>query len=162
MNLIELYDNTKKLAAWRASYAQNQQWNLKNVIPFAGTHTLLFQATCFGETEHSEHVVNIQFSGVEYSEEKHPDFKEIEYKEEKYWFKRPTLKSECTVRCSCSDFQFRWAWSNKKHKALFGSVPKKYKRKTTTRPPVNPDHIPGICKHVFQLQAYLKHHDYME
>jgi hypothetical protein len=162
MNLIELYDSTKSLSMRRADYGQNSDWNLKAVIPFQGTKTLLFQAQCFGETVHGEHIVNIQFSGLKYVDEpKDADVKEIEYKDEKYYVQRPTLHTNCTVRCSCPDFYFTWSYWNFKNKALFGNLPKKYVRKTTTRPERNPKHVPGICKHIFQLQSYLRVHDYL-
>lgn len=163
MNLIELYDSTKKLSMRRADYAQNTNWNLKNVVPFMGTKTLLFQAECFGETVNGIHVVNVQFSGLKILEElpENADYKKITYKDVDYYVERPTLETKCSVRCSCPDFYFTWAFYNHKNKALFGSLPKKYIRKTTTRPPRNPLKVPGICKHIFQLQSYLRVHDYL-
>jgi hypothetical protein len=160
MNLIQLYDSTKKFAGWRQSYGQNSDWNLIAIVPFVGTKTLLFQAKCFGETVHGEHMVNIQFSGVNYSEEPNSSYKEIEYKGEKYWYERPTLKSEVTVRCSCPDMTYRFAFANIKARCWFGGRPKKYIKKTK-RPPINPDNIAGMCKHLVGLQGYLHFHDYI-
>lgn len=62
------------------------------------------------------------------------------------------------VRCNCLDFHFRFANYNSQDKSLVGRPPPLYHRKTTTRPPVNPDKVPGMCKHIIalvqQLQKY--------
>ena len=166
MNLVELLESTKRLAGWRgAGYGQNPDWKLTNALPFAGTKSLLFQLQCYGETEKSEHIVNLQFSGLEYSETPtdKDHFQKITYKDEDYYMTKPTVTTPVTVRCSCSDFTYRWAYPDWLKKCLFGSKPKKYIRKIgSTRPPVNPENIPGYCKHVFQAQSYLRVHGYME
>ena len=143
MNLIELADSTKKLASWRVGgYGQNSNWRLTNVLPFVGTKTLLFQGDCRGETESpNTHVVNIQFSGLEYSDTptEKDDFKKIDYKGEDYYVRKPDLHTNCTIRCSCSDFTYRWSYADWLKRVLFGSKPKKYIRRVGAkpRPPVN-------------------------
>lgn len=62
----------------------------------------------------------------------------------------------CKVRCSCLDFRFRFADYNSQDKSLVGRAPPMYQRKTTTRPPVNPDHVPGMCKHLLKLVQVLR------
>lgn len=168
MNLIELYDSAKQVSVSRSNYGQNGNWELKGVVPFVGTKTLLFQLQCFGETVEAEHVVHIQFNNIKYFNEEDltepPDgktVKEIEYKGESYYLIPPTLKTNCTVRCSCPDYYFTFSYWNYKTKNQFGGPPKKYVRKTKTRPPRNPNHHPGICKHIFQAQAYLHTHGYL-
>jgi hypothetical protein len=103
------------------------------------------------------------FSGIEFRDEmvENAEMKELEYKGEKFYFELPTLQNECTVRCSCKDFYFTWMWPDKTHKVLFGNLGKPYVRKTTTRPPRNPDHIAGMCKHIYQSQSYLRVEGYM-
>ena len=165
MNLVELMDETKKLASWRGEgYGQNNNWTIKSAIAFAGTKTFLCQGTCFGETVKASHVVAIQWSIVQYFEEdalpENGDVLTLNYKGEDYHLIRPTLHTECTVRCSCADFEYRLAPWNFKHKALFGSRPKKYVKKTN-RPPVNPGQYPGICKHIFQFQSLLHEKGYL-
>jgi hypothetical protein len=165
MNLVELMDNTKKLASWRGEgYGQNAQWTIKSAIPFAGTKTFLAQGQCFGESVKAIHIVAIQWSKITYFEEdalpENVDFLTLKYKDENYYLIRPTLESECTCRCSCADFEYRLAPWNFKNKALFGSPPKKYVKKTN-RPPVNPGMYPGICKHIFQFQSLLHDKGYL-
>lgn len=164
MNLIELHDNAKKVSNWRGiGYSQNENWVLKSVIPYKGTKTLLFQATCHGETVDGIHVVNLQFNNIKYFDTppENGDIKEIEYKGEKYYFVRPTLENDVLARCSCPDFYYTFAYWNWKNKCIFGGMPKPYKRKTKNRKPRNPEHLPGICKHIYQLQSYLRTHDYL-
>jgi hypothetical protein len=165
MNLITLCDSTKKLASWRATgYGQNQGWVLENYVPYIGTKSLLFQAHCMGETVDATHIVNIMFHDVRYLEEdvENAEFKTIDYKGDTVRYQYPDLKTKCTVRCSCQDFYFRWEYADKLAGALFGRLSKKYVRKTKTRPPVNPDHLPGICKHVYGLQSYLRVEGYIK
>lgn len=60
-----------------------------------------------------------------------------------------TVKFKC--RCSCHNFYFMWGYWDKQVGALSGPNQKKYVRKTTTRPEVNPKHLPGMCKHIVRL-----------
>lgn len=59
-------------------------------------------------------------------------------------------------RCTCMDFRFRFANYNSSDKALVGRPPPPYVRKTTTRPPVNPMQVPGVCKHILKLIQVLQ------
>lgn len=65
-----------------------------------------------------------------------------------------------SVICSCADFRFTWSWWLNRDKALVGSRPKPYTRKTPP-PPIgypyrNPEELPGICKHIIACFAYLR------
>lgn len=165
MNLVELLENAKKVADWRGTgYGQNQQWNLTNVVPYMGTNSILFQGTCYGETETVQHVVNFMFTKLRILEDpiENAEMLKLTYKDVDYYCEFPTVNSEVKVRCSCSDFQYRsayWCW---KDKCLFGSKPKAYKRKTKNRKPVNPLKLPFICKHQHQFQSYLRTEKYMK
>ncbi len=53
------------------------------------------------------------------------------------------------VRCSCLDFRYRFSvWNNAKD-ALYGEPFPPFRR-TSNRPPVNPDRVPGLCKHIIK------------
>ena len=165
LSLVELFDSTKKLAAWRGTgYGQNQNWVLKNMVPYIGTKSLLFQAECMGETVAATHITNIMFSGVRYLEDdvENAEYKTLDFKGDTVRYAYPDLHTKCTTKCSCPDFKFRWEYADKKVKALFGNLSKKYIRKTKTRPPVNPEQIPGMCKHVWQLQSFLRVEGYIK
>ena len=164
MTLLELWQSTKKYKEWRGvGYGQNQSWKLMNIIPFRGTKTLLVQMQCFGETEKSEHIINLQFQGLKFVEEipKNAEYETLDYKDQEYYFEHPTIDTEVKVRCSCSDYTYRFSYANWKAKCQFGSKPKAYKKKTN-RKPLNPDLIPGLCKHISQAQSYLKQEGIMK
>lgn len=57
------------------------------------------------------------------------------------------------LRCQCPFFRFAWSEENKATKALSGPVFSAYIQKTSRapRPSVNPQHLPGVCKHLVGL-----------
>ena len=58
---------------------------------------------------------------------------------------------------NCADYFYTWAYYNAKSgRCLYGPLPKTYIRKTQTRPPRNPLHVPGVCKHIFNAWAILR------
>jgi hypothetical protein len=50
------------------------------------------------------------------------------------------------VRCDCHDFRWRFAYYDKVNGALYGATPPPY-TPVSNRGPVNPRHLPGVCKH---------------
>ncbi|QPB08509.1 SWIM-type zinc finger protein [Vibrio phage Va2] len=94
----------------------------------------------------------LHFPSVRISEVPAPGF-EIPIKDKKgYTFYCPRLTENTTVllRCSCPDFRFTFMYPDYDKKSLQGRrIP--YQRKTTTRPPRNPDDIPGVCKHLIAV-----------
>ena len=59
------------------------------------------------------------------------------------------------VHCDCMDFYWRFAMYNNKNKSLLGEPPAPYVKKTD-RVPLNPDQVPGACKHLNKLADQLK------
>jgi hypothetical protein len=59
------------------------------------------------------------------------------------------------VHCECMDFYWRFAMHNNKNKSLIGEPPAPYVKKTD-RVPLNPDQVPGACKHLNKLADHLK------
>lgn len=67
-----------------------------------------------------------------------------------------SVRQPVQVRCSCPDYVHTFAFYNrKKLEALVFRRLKPYKRKTKTQPKRNPKKIPGMCKHLIQLNAML-------
>ena len=60
------------------------------------------------------------------------------------------------VSCNCADYVMRFAHTNSANNCHVGQLPPPYTRKTTTRPPVNPDNVPGLCKHLLKMVDDLK------
>ena len=53
------------------------------------------------------------------------------------------------VRCDCHDFRWRFAYYDDLHHSLYGATPPPYTPVPgSTRGPVNPRHLPGVCKHI--------------
>lgn len=65
-------------------------------------------------------------------------------------------KSNVQVRCGCLDFYFRFSVWDQRDDALAGDPPEPYQRRTDTYPPVNPQKVSGVCKHIIGLVNYLK------
>ncbi len=127
-------------------------------VPYIGVKTLLVSSMALGE----EHEGNrkwyrpmLLFTGVNYTPEKGPNSVTVRYQNKDYFFDKLSLElNDARVRCDCPDFRFRFSWWNAQRKSLYGQ-PQKYVRKTTTRPPVNPMKVIGICKHIGKLSVVL-------
>jgi hypothetical protein len=60
------------------------------------------------------------------------------------------------VFCTCPDYQMRFAAYNMQNNCHIGPPPARYVRKTENRPEVNPDHVPGMCKHLLKVTDQLR------
>ncbi len=63
-------------------------------------------------------------------------------------------ENDVQVHCTCMDFYWRFAMHNDQNDSLIGKPPAPYVKKTD-RPPLNPDRVPGACKHIDKLTQYL-------
>lgn len=76
-------------------------------------------------------------------------FKAVDGKE--YYIKPlPVNDTNVNVTCDCEDYIMRFAHYNDQNGCHLGPLPPNYVRKTTTRPPVNPLKVPGMCKHLLK------------
>lgn len=64
--------------------------------------------------------------------------------------------SNIKVRCNCMDYYFRFSVFNFNDNSHILPKPKTYVRKTDSYPPVNPNKVPGVCKHILKLVNYLE------
>lgn len=161
----QLYEFTKKFKAWRRNYP-DVDGKLVDIIPNRVAKLITFRFRVKSVTKISEgYNVWIQFYNVEFSDNPtSSNCAKIIDKETKQplYFEKISLtnnkmKNYVRVRCSCADFKFRFAWEDKAAQALFGGPPAKYKRKPgSNRPEVNPEHIPGMCKHIWQCAKGLE------
>jgi hypothetical protein len=75
-------------------------------------------------------------------------------------FKPKISTDKCNVNCGCDNYYYMWWWGNRKVKAHEGGNYKQYVRKTPPppegRPEVNPQNIPGVCKHIVYVMKELK------
>lgn len=65
------------------------------------------------------------------------------------------MGNDVQVHCECMDFYWRFAMYNNRDKSLIGEPPAPYVKKTN-RVPLNPDKVPGACKHLTKLVEHLK------
>ena len=78
-------------------------------------------------------------------------------------FKKPALGNSrkplqhipCEVDCTCPDFRYRWAWSDKQRGAA--RIGKQSMNQCINRAPrkTNPDNVPGLCKHILAARDYI-------
>jgi len=66
------------------------------------------------------------------------------------------------VRCDCHDFRWRFAYYDHQSGALYGATPPPYTPVPgSTRGPVNPKHLPGLCKHLMAAVKDLRNKKYL-
>ena len=159
MTLKELYDSTIKYAG-RRRFIIDVDGKLVDIIPNvkAGIITFRFRVKSVSRKNEGYNTW-VQFYGIKYSDrpQTSDSVKIIEKDTGKpLYFERisltnPKAKNYVRVRCACQDFRFRFAWEDRANGCVYGGVPRSYQRVPgSTRPPVNPEHLPGICKHIFQ------------
>lgn len=100
--------------------------------------------------ETNTHEQAIMMSGVQFS----PEGVEIPGNQQRM-IPLSAAVEDLKVRCTCSDFYWRFATWDAAQKALIGNPPPPYVKKTD-RPPVNPDQSPGICKHIMAVVERIK------
>lgn len=164
-----LFLSTIKFKAWRKKYSKCGKITMARPIPYRGTASVLFSASIKGVTQYpDDHRTSIMFSGLKFAKEPFKGCIDVEYKGYTYYIEKPSLsKTTIRVRCSCKDFYFCFSLWDYLQRVILGPKPKAYKRKTPSpsqggRPYVNPDKIPGLCKHIFWLLQYLKSKGYVK
>lgn len=68
----------------------------------------------------------------------------------------PLTEIPCLVDCTCQDYRYRWAWTNKQKGA--GKVGQGSMNQALNRAPriTNPTNRPGLCKHILALKDYIE------
>lgn len=126
------------------------------MLPFLGTKNLNINTVANSDgTNYSPKII---FNNVEFDNADQQDNITFKDKTGTERHVKPLYLNKHTirVRCDCLDFYWRFAAFNAKDKSLIGSAPRAYKRKTN-RGPVNPQEVPGVCKHLIATVKALKH-----
>jgi hypothetical protein len=163
-NSVDLFNSGTKVSNGRKKPKPSGLRTLKNIVPYVGMKSVLFQFLHVGVTlPNMNYQVDILFSDIVFSKDKKEfnsaEWVEIIYKTEFVYMRKVDLrKNRLKVRCACPDFYFTFAYWDFNKGALFGSKPKRYIRKTIWNPaappgqrgypPRNPGEFPGMCKHV--------------
>jgi len=107
-----------------------------------------------------EYTPSLIFNGVEFENESTEENITFTAKDgNEYNMKQIDLNQHTVrVRCNCLDFQFRFSEYNAKDKSLIGRPSRPYRPvQGSTRGPVNPKQVPGVCKHLIAAVKALKH-----
>lgn len=168
----DLYEDVlkynEKYAKTSGRLVKDVDGKLIDIIPNIRAKMITFRFRAKSQSESNEgYNVWLQFYNVEFSD--HPisssSVKIIDKKTKNpLYFERISLtdrkkKNYVRVRCSCMDFRHRFSWEDRAVQALYGAPPAKYKRKPgSNRPPVNPEHIPGFCKHIWNCAKAIEHY----
>lgn len=126
-----------------------------NVIPSVSDRTLLIKSRIVGED--AKYEVQIRFTNVFFSDEARPGYVQVKAMDGRdYYIKQFTAsQTQAKVKCTCLDFHYRFSVWNHGRKALEGDPPKPYVKKTDSAP-VNPNKVPGSCKHIMKMVNFLK------
>lgn len=124
------------------------------LVPAVPSSVLKIESTIQGETNRYNCVM--QFDNIVYDKEATNTNVEFIGPDSKTYFMQPIKLATNNVRvfCSCLDFRWRFAFANSKNNSLYGNVPPPYAKKTD-RQPVNPQNVPGVCKHLIKLAETL-------
>lgn len=119
-------------------------------IPSIDDETLEIRATT--NTKEQKYRTVLLFDEIEWLDEPAPNSATIIGSDNtEYYLKRIPLNNvDVRVKCSCLDFYYRFAVWNHRDQSLIGKPPPPY-IKTSNRPPVNPNRVPGVCKHIIKL-----------
>ena len=125
-------------------------------IPSVPDRTLLLKARVSSPSG-GKYQSSIRFVNVQFANEEQPGYVEVDAIDGRTYYIKQLTHTQTTVRvrCTCLDFYWRMATWDHARKSLEGDPPPPYVKKTD-RPPVNPNHVPGICKHLNKLGQFLR------
>jgi len=156
-NLVDLYNST--VAAYPKTTLR--QFATDPIVitklswtPFKGVKTLFVRG--LAQNEGAEYSPMILFREVDYNAKS--NIVHVYASDGlPYEFGKVVLKeNNVTLRCDCPDYLWRWHHTNAVDKSNYGRDRKKYvKIEGSTRPPVNPSELPGMCKHILKLVKVL-------
>ena len=127
-----------------------------NVTPLIGVKSLSVRGQAMGEKLYP---VVATFYNVDYSLEKddaHPLRVVVEEGRTAWMQPISQTNNPVQVRCQCPDYRHTYAHWNKGQKVLAGRAFPHYERKTAHMLERNPNHVPGVCKHLVGLFERLK------
>lgn len=160
----QLYDDTKRYSKGNSRFVRDIDGELYNIIPNVPAKLITFEFKVKSQAKRNEgYRVRLQFYDMKFHDK--PTSSNCVKIEDKYtgkplYFEKINLFTQpVRVRCGCQDFRFRFAWEDRAVQALYGGVPKGYTPVPgSNRPPVNPEHIPGFCKHIYQCAMTIQHY----
>lgn len=128
------------------------------IVPYVGTKSIFIKALVRNTDGGHKYDSQVFFSGVNFDKEDNDTNVSFTASDGKIYHIKPIRLSEnnIRVRCNCLDFRHRFAYYNFNDGSLWGRKFPPYHRKTDTRPPVNKNKTPGVCKHLIKTIMALK------
>lgn len=126
-------------------------------LPYVGMKMLQVRAAC-RSNQHNYNPI-IQFLNVTFDQVDTNDNITFTGQDGQDYHVQPVTldTSRVKVRCNCLDFYYRFAQTNSGDGSLVGRPPALYQRVPgSTRPPVNPQNVPGICRHLIKVVRRLQ------
>lgn len=160
LTLKDLNDNAEEVLG-RKHY-RDRDITINNIRFSAGVNTVTVTADSTGKD--SDYKLNMIFYNVKSKDESNRQYPiKIKIgKKYKYFQKLSYTKHPVKVFCQCKWFRFAAEWYLKDVDALQPKRKRRpYKRKTNWWPSPNPDRLPVICKHLFQLALELRRQGYL-
>lgn len=158
LTLSQLIENAKKVLG--RDHFEDRKPKVLKYFSQPGVKVFRVNGIVKGEVE--EYDLNINFEQVSFSDtqdRKHFLRVPTAGRSEQVFMEQLTYdKHYVKVWCSCTWFRFACEWYLHEHNALFPRrQPRPYTKVAgSTRPSVNPDQLPCVCKHIAQLAMYLK------
>lgn len=119
-----------------------------SIMPFRGMKTIVFKGLAENQGKHYNSIImfkEVDFNGnINVMGDNGP-----------FNIKILTPEQDVVLRCSCPDFHWRWNFENYEVKSLYGRVRKKYNAKLGLWE-ANPQHMEGMCKHLWKLTLALR------
>lgn len=152
-NIERSFPNTRK------RQHATQPINVANmkVTPYVNSNELKVDSVAQNTESHSRYNTTVLFQDVEFEDEDtdiNVTFKAVDGKDYNVQQIEPT-EHNCKVRCQCNDFRYRFAPHNHRNNAL-NPPPFPPYIPMGLRPSVNPDQVPGVCKHLIKLVMELR------
>lgn len=170
-----LLKSTQKLAAWRGQgYANSEGMYFVECIPYKQMKCVVYHwrhkpsplkrkkdgSLPKVKNRPAYYETQIRFKDIIFGEEgdeipQDGTWAMVEYKGAKYFFQKPSIDvNPIQVDCSCPDFEYRFSKECAEAGVLFSGTWRHYTRKTPPpeqggRPYVNPQKVPGMCKHLY-------------
>jgi hypothetical protein len=120
--------------------------------PFVGMKTLFTKGLAQSGESGKEYSPIILFKRVNYNED---SVKITASDGMDYSFAPLSMENtDVALRCGCNDFYWRFNYYNSLEKSLQGQKRAKYESKSS-RPSVNPEKMPGMCKHIIKMMKVL-------
>jgi len=145
LTLKNIYDRMMELR-------NPSQYPIMNMIGYdtsgmVGFKSVMHKFQVRGES--TTYLADIEFFGLTYTKDKIPGYIPIKILGEQLYYSKPSYSNTgVELKCSCPDFRFMWEYALFKNNSLVGQFRKYTRVPGSTRPPKNPNDVPGVCKHL--------------